>query len=280
MKCPSCGYVSFQNTDECVKCGAPASASGKDSDRAARRKGRDQLGFAFPAESEPALETAVETQATVSAPRAAPRKKLADTTVRETAKTRTDTGDAWAVGADSGDDSSYESGTHWEDDAATGGNTWVEVYRLASGFGRRAGAFAIDGAFFVVLFGMLFYVLRTSSPESSLLNLTYIPAYLFLLVLNAFYFSFFHATTGQTPGKMLTGIRVVSIRGGTLLTPWDSFMRWLGYFLSGIPLGLGFLWSVIDHDDRAWHDRWAKSVVVVVESAATPEAPVEGPPAI
>ena len=260
MKCPSCGYVSFQNTDECVKCGAPASASSRVPQRAQRAKGRDQLGFEFPADE--TLETAIETQATIGlapAPADKPAKRrAAETTVRESAAD-------WDAPAD---DSSYESGTHWEDDAPTGGNTWIEVYRLASGFGRRALAFAIDSFFFILLFGILFYALRTSAPESALLNPTYIPAYLFLLVLNAFYFTFFHSTTGQTPGKMLVGIRVVSTRGGALLVPWDSFMRWFGYFLSGVPLGLGFLWSVIDPDDRAWHDRWAKSVVVLVDSAA------------
>ena len=66
--------------------------------------------------------------------------------------------------------------------------------------------------------------------------------------------------------------QVVDVRDAGLLLPWDSFMRWLGYWVSALPFGLGFLWSIFDDDDRAWHDRWAKSVVVVVDSARTPPA--------
>src|SRR5690606_27641101 len=171
----------------------------------------------------------------------------------------------WKVGGED-DDSSYGSGTHWAEEPTAGGNTWIEVYRLASGFGRRAAAMAIDSAVFLGVFGILVFVLQTGGQDFSLLSSTFVPAYVFVLVLHAFYFTFFHAVLGQTPGKMIARIRVVSAYDGDLLAPWDSFMRWIGYFLSGLPAGLGFLWSILDNDDRAWHDRWAKSVVVLVDS--------------
>jgi uncharacterized RDD family membrane protein YckC len=261
MKCPNCDYVSYQNTEECIKCGAPVppadeqTANDADFRRGVRRKERPQLGFGFPVEEEP--ETAVETQATLSAP--IPKRVVEETSPSESTE-------AWNVGEPDTDDSSYGSGTHWAEEPSASTGTWVEVYRLASGFGRRAGAMAIDSAVFLGFFGILVFVLQTGGQDFSLLSATFVPAYVFVLVLHAFYFTFFHAVLGQTPGKMVTRIRVVSAFDGALLSPWDSFMRWIGYFMSGLPVGLGFLWSIIDNDDRAWHDRWAKSVVVLVDS--------------
>ncbi len=179
----------------------------------------------------------------------------------------------WATGGGNReDDSSFQSGTHVFDDAPSDSNTWIEVYRLASGFGRRAGAFLLDSAFFIVLFAVLLYALQPEK-DISLLRTSYVPAYVFLLVLHGFYYTFFHAVLGQTPGKMAFGIKVVSIHSGEALAPWDAFLRWLGYFFSALPAGLGFLWSLIDNDDRAWHDKWAQSVVVVTASQIGAQAP-------
>lgn len=282
MKCPSCGYVSFQNAEECVKCGAPTPPAADDGEvtsdsdfrRGVKRTKREQLGFSFPADDESSLDTAQETQATVSK---APAEKTADRpTVPDTAPGKL----AWSNEGTftTSDDSSYGSGTHWVEDAESEGNTWVEVYKLASGFGRRAGAFAVDTIFFAGFFGVLVVALRGEGGAFELLRAQNMPAFFFLLVLHGFYYTFFHSVLGQTPGKMLFGIRVVTQAGGYLLAPWDAFLRWLGYFLSALPFGAGFFWAVLDNDDQALHDKWAKSVVVLVDSyrGAPAEPAAEG----
>jgi uncharacterized RDD family membrane protein YckC len=289
MKCPNCGYVTYQNNDECVKCGASlppsdgVTSSDADFRRGVRRKAKPQLDFTFPPEPEAdsgakettRIQTAIETKAAL--PGEATRTKVS-TRGGPTEATRSDSerladDSVWnrsEAGSKDGaqeEPSDFEPGTHWDEgEPSTASNTWVEVYRLASGFGRRMGAMITDALVFAVLLGILVYSLRHGGSSTPLLSLTVAPAYAFLLVLNAFYFTFFHAVIGQTPGKMLWGIRVVSVRDGLLLSPWDAFMRWLGYFFSALPLGLGFLWCVVDRDDRAWHDRWAHSVVVRVDS--------------
>jgi uncharacterized RDD family membrane protein YckC len=57
-------------------------------------------------------------------------------------------------------------------------------------------------------------------------------------------------------------IRVIK-RNGESLSWADAFLRcWVGYILSSAPLGLGFIWVLLDKDKRAWHDIIADTLVV------------------
>ncbi|WP_213086221.1 RDD family protein [Roseateles sp. DAIF2] len=67
---------------------------------------------------------------------------------------------------------------------------------------------------------------------------------------------------GATPGKLLTGIRVVDARSGARPSPAQAALRWVGYLLSALPLGLGFAWAGFDPDRLAWHDKLAGTRVV------------------
>lgn len=68
--------------------------------------------------------------------------------------------------------------------------------------------------------------------------------------------------SGATFGKRLFGLRVEAFSGGRLSLP-RAAVRALGYLVS-LPLNLGFLWSLVDADSRAWHDLLAGSRVVEV----------------
>ncbi len=78
------------------------------------------------------------------------------------------------------------------------------------------------------------------------------------------YFVLFHTFGGQTIGKMIMGIRVVST-SNVDLSPGTSFLRWVGYLVSCVPFGAGFYWSIFDKDHCAWHDRIAGTHVVASE---------------
>jgi uncharacterized RDD family membrane protein YckC len=67
-----------------------------------------------------------------------------------------------------------------------------------------------------------------------------------------------------TPGKMAVSIAVVDATTGHTLTFGQSIGRYLGYFVAGIPLGLGFIWVVFDSKKQGWHDKLAGTVVVHV----------------
>jgi uncharacterized RDD family membrane protein YckC len=80
------------------------------------------------------------------------------------------------------------------------------------------------------------------------------------------YHVFFWHIVGQTPGKAIMGIRIVPLRGGRL-SLWRAFLRYFGYTLSGIFIGLGFLWILIDDRRMAWHDRLAGTCVIYIWDA-------------
>jgi uncharacterized RDD family membrane protein YckC len=65
-----------------------------------------------------------------------------------------------------------------------------------------------------------------------------------------------------TPGKMSVSIAVVDAQTGKSLTVGQSIGRYLGYFLSAVPLGLGFFWVAFDAKKQGWHDKLSGTVVV------------------
>ncbi len=65
-----------------------------------------------------------------------------------------------------------------------------------------------------------------------------------------------------TPGKMAFGARVVDARTGGALSFGQSLGRYLGYFVSIIPFGLGLLWVAFDGRKQGWHDKLAGTVVI------------------
>ena len=71
----------------------------------------------------------------------------------------------------------------------------------------------------------------------------------------------FWVLLGQTPGKLLFGLRVARINGQPL-TIRRALLRYLGYWLSAIPLGLGFLWVLVDDQRQGWHDKLSGTYVV------------------
>ncbi len=65
-----------------------------------------------------------------------------------------------------------------------------------------------------------------------------------------------------TPGKMVILARVVDAATGHPLTTGQAIGRYLGYFVSTMPLGLGLIWVAFDRKKQGWHDKMAGTVVV------------------
>ena len=65
-----------------------------------------------------------------------------------------------------------------------------------------------------------------------------------------------------TPGKMIVSAKVVDARTGRALTLGQSLLRYAGYFVALLPIGLGILWVAFDARKQGWHDKLAKTVVV------------------
>jgi uncharacterized RDD family membrane protein YckC len=76
------------------------------------------------------------------------------------------------------------------------------------------------------------------------------------------YFVGFWTWRGQTPGMILLGLRVARETDGASPGLARSILRYVGYFVSQIPLFLGFIWVAFDSRKQGWHDKIAGTVVV------------------
>ena len=157
----------------------------------------------------------------------------------------------------------------------------MTVYKFA-GFWRRLVAFMIDSTIVTIIFvvlliiaGLAFFFGAMSADNNAwiadLTNLTGISSALllilvFYLTINIAYFTYFHGTTGRTPGKMLLGLQVYCANGAEV-SFGIAFLRAVGYLVSSLLLTipLGFIWAAFDKRKQAWHDKIAGTVVIIKE---------------
>jgi len=149
------------------------------------------------------------------------------------------------------------------------------MYIHYGGFWRRGLAFLIDITILYVFSTALFaawitithapveshefFILSSTTPEIFIQVL--LPYYGISVLLNMTYFTYFHGTIGQTPGKKLLGLKVIDISGGKM-TLGISFLRWVGYIISKLFLFLGFIWIAFDRRKQGWHDKIAGTCVI------------------
>lgn len=126
---------------------------------------------------------------------------------------------------------------------------YAEASGPRSGFWRRFGAYLID----VILIGIVALIFN-AAPEAV--------AYALSIILYLAYFTFFEGSSGQTPGKRVMGIRVVDFETGGSIGYARAFSRSIGRYVSGLVVGLGYLWMLWDREKQTWHDKFAGSVVV------------------
>lgn len=84
----------------------------------------------------------------------------------------------------------------------------------------------------------------------------------FDLLLMGTVFVLFWVFKNATPGKML--FRCVIVDATTLARPstFQNIVRYLCYYVSLIPFGLGFLWIGLDSKKQGWHDKISRTVVI------------------
>ena len=69
---------------------------------------------------------------------------------------------------------------------------------------------------------------------------------------------------GRTPGKRLSKTKVVDHKTLEVPALWQLIVRFFSYFLSAIPLGLGFLLPLVHPKKIALHD-WLSGTVVIYD---------------
>jgi uncharacterized RDD family membrane protein YckC len=148
------------------------------------------------------------------------------------------------------------------------------------GFWPRALAALVDLALQTVVALPLLYLVygRVSSPGGGMaldgdprhLLEALSPSQLFMgwgdffisVVLPAIIIVAFWHKLRATPGKMLISAVVVDADTGEPLSTRQSVLRFIGYYVSAVGLGLGYLWVAFDPRKQGWHDKMANSVVV------------------
>jgi len=132
------------------------------------------------------------------------------------------------------------------------------------GFWARVGACLIDTVLaMLIIVPLSLAVYGTSYFSFSNTELVSGPAdVLISWVLPAVAVVLFWIYRQATPGKMAISARVVDAKTGGTLGVGQSIVRYLGYFVSTIPLGLGLLWVAFDPKKQGWHDKIAGTVVV------------------
>lgn len=72
----------------------------------------------------------------------------------------------------------------------------------------------------------------------------------------------FWLTRSATPGKMVIGAIVVDAVTLGKLGTGQAILRYLGYYVSTIPLLLGLIWVGFDSRKQGWHDKIAGTLVI------------------
>jgi len=125
-----------------------------------------------------------------------------------------------------------------------------EVSLEYAGFWVRLGAGLIDLLLLGVVVGSLYYFFRTP--------VVWLPSG---LVFSFAYWIAFWWWCGQTPGKMVLGIKVIQAEG--LPVDWQCALRrgW-GYVVTALTLLVGFVMVAFDAKKQGVHDKIADTYVV------------------
>jgi uncharacterized RDD family membrane protein YckC len=120
------------------------------------------------------------------------------------------------------------------------------VVERAASFWRRFAAMVVDS----VVLGVVGLLLRLAHvPDLS-------------LAVSVAYFTFFHGSTGRTPGNAALGIRVVDAATGEPIGYGRAAVRWVVSIASVLVLLIGFLWMLWDPNRQTWHDKAARSLPI------------------
>ncbi|MFT5484414.1 MAG: putative RDD family membrane protein YckC [Halieaceae bacterium] len=141
----------------------------------------------------------------------------------------------------------------------------------APGLGRRLVTMTYDSllvAAFAMLITALLLGVRTLTMGSEAVAKQGIGSDRPLLQLLLFFgiFGFYCAfwrLRGQTLGMQAWRIKLVSDFGGNP-SIWQCFVRYLGAIISLTCLGVGYLWVLVDPEQRSWHDHLSDTRLILL----------------
>jgi len=125
-------------------------------------------------------------------------------------------------------------------------------------FSQRAAGLLINVFLFGVVISLLpLVILRLSGGMVDLLVAEWLSSWLFLLVLGVCWVKF-----RGSPGQLMMGCYVADEQSGSPIGWKSATVRALSYWVSFLPLCLGFLWAAWDKRHQGWHDKLAGTLVL------------------
>jgi uncharacterized RDD family membrane protein YckC len=151
------------------------------------------------------------------------------------------------------DISQYQPGLDFEEAELSPSFTFPEYQR-----GLLAARFAADLSDVGIVAGIYSLFVATTylqMPAGVVVDRRILGIYAagFLLLVGV-YFLLFMLSASQTPGMKMRHLIAVS-REDALLDPRAACLRGFGYFVSIVPLMLGFIWAFIDPEHLTWADK-------------------------
>ena len=139
--------------------------------------------------------------------------------------------------------------------------------RVKAPFLLRCGAFLIDYIVIVSIPVITLLLSRFMGNDGAKLLGSSInnAGWLIAVLLGLTNFIILPMVSGQTIGKMLTGLRIVQLDGFSASTRAIVLRQTLGYILTAASFGIGFLISVLSGKGRALHDYIAGTVVIYAD---------------
>lgn len=129
------------------------------------------------------------------------------------------------------------------------------VSAAKAGFWIRFVAILIDGIIIGVVNTAIGAVLGLTTNGRSGLQI------LLGLVYYVYFWSSASPWPGQTIGSKLLNLRVVRTDGSDLSIS-QALIRYVGFFISALVLGIGFIWAAFDANKQGWHDKIAGTYVI------------------
>lgn len=130
------------------------------------------------------------------------------------------------------------------------------------GFWRRVGASIIDTMLILLITSPVLYFLYGASVFTEQAGthgpLEFVISYIFPAVASITFWIYRSAT----PGKMMLGLKIVDADSGGPCTTGQLIGRYLGYYVSILVAGLGFIWVAFDKRKQGWHDKLAGTLVI------------------
>lgn len=159
-------------------------------------------------------------------------------------------------------ESSLESGRPVDIDTAAKGGFWIRLV-----------AFTVDNIIiYFFAFAFLPFVaglatglggLTRDAPAEEVERLATLFEFFIGIFFGPFYFTLFTGWDGQTPGKILLRLKVVRINGEPV-GYGRALLRYIGYYISFLLVGLGFVMIALDRNKRGLHDLIAGTCVIKV----------------